>query len=281
VRAPNGRWHWSRPISDPAPGRHDTRFLVDGAIARLTLARPEIRNALTDQRILDEIRDAFATAEADPLITVLVVDADGPAFSAGGNVKDMANRSGLFAGDAEQIAEGYRRSIQTLTTTLANTDLVTIAAVNGAAVGAGFDLVLGCDLRIGSTDARFAHTFVDLGIIPGDGGAWLLPRIVGWQRAAELAFTARMIDAREALEMGVLLEVVEPDELGRRVDDLASTIASKPAHSLRLTKRLLRHARTMDLPAFLELTAALQAIAHTTDAHMEAVQQYVERLRDR
>lgn len=242
------------------------------------MARPDIRNALTDDRILVEIRDAFSHAESDPSVTVFVIDADGPAFSAGGNVKDMATREGMFAGDSEQIVERYRTSIQTLTTTLANTDLVTIAAVDGPAVGAGFDLVIGCDLRIGSTTARFAHTFVDLGIIPGDGGAWLLPRIVGWQRAAELAFTARSIDAEEALDFGVLLEVVEPDALAKRVDDLARTIGSKPAHSLRLTKRLFRHARTMDLPGFLDLTAALQAIAHSTDAHQAAVESYLERL---
>jgi enoyl-CoA hydratase/carnithine racemase len=245
------------------------------------LARPEIRNALTDDRILAEIRDAFAQAEADPTVTVLVLDADGPAFSAGGNVKDMANRSGMFEGDPERIAERYRDSIQTLTTTLASTDLVTIAAVDGPAVGAGFDMVLGCDLRIGSTNARFAHTFVDLGIIPGDGGAWLLPRIVGWQRAAELAFTARTIDATEAREFGVLLEVVTPDDLRSRVDELATQIASKPAHSLRLTKRLFRHSRTMDLAGFLDLTAALQAIAHSTPAHFEAVEAYLQRLQAR
>ena len=231
--------------------------------------------------MLGEIRRSVAEAEAERNVTVLVVEADGPAFSAGGNVKDMATRSGMFAGDPEQIAEEYRRSIQTLTTTFATTDLVTIAAVNGPAVGAGFDLVLGCDLRIGSTKARFAHTFVDLGIIPGDGGAWLLPRIVGWQRAAELAFTARMIDAHEARDIGVLLEVVDESHLRARVDELAATIGSKPAHSLRLTKRLLRHARTMDLPGFLELTAALQAIAHSTDAHHDAVESYLERLRTR
>jgi enoyl-CoA hydratase/carnithine racemase len=187
----------------------------------------------------------------------------------------------MFAGDPERIAEGYRNTIHTLTTTLASTDLVTIAAVDGPAVGAGFDLVLGCDLRIGSTAASFAHTFVDLGIVPGDGGAWLLPRVVGWQRAAELAFTARMVDAREAKEIGVLLEVVAPDELQERVENLASTIAAKPAHSVRLTKRLFRHARTMDLPGFLDLTAALQAIAHTTDAHHSAVAAYLDQLRRR
>ncbi|MEX1004421.1 MAG: enoyl-CoA hydratase-related protein [Acidimicrobiia bacterium] len=265
-------------MSDPAAPRRDTRFRIDGPIARLTLARPEIRNALTDERILYEIRSAFDEADADPRVTVLVVDAEGSAFSAGGNVKDMAQRAGMFEGDPEQLVESYRRTIQTLTTTLATTDLVTIAAVNGPAVGAGFDLALGCDLRLGGTSARFGHTFVDLGILPGDGGAWLLPRVVGWQRAAELAFTARMIDADEARELGVLLEVVPDSDLPARAEELATTIAAKPAHSIRLTKRLFRHARTMDLAGFLDLTAALQAVAHTTDAHETAVQKYIERL---
>lgn len=211
-------------------------------------------------------------------MNVLVLDSDGPAFSAGGDVKAMRDRTGMFEGGAEQILEGYRTSIQMLTRTLASTDLVTIAAVQGPAVGAGFDLVLGCDLRIGSTAARFAHTFVDLGIIPGDGGAWLLTRIVGHQKAAELSFTARMIGAEEARDAGVLLEVVDPDSLASRVDELATEIASKPGHSLRMTKRLLRHARTMDLEGFLDLTAALQSVAHTTDAHTTAVDTYLERL---
>ena len=193
----------------------------------------------------------------------------------------MAQRTGMFEGDPEHLVESYRRTIQTLTTTVANTDLVTIAAVNGPAIGAGFDLVLGCDLRLGGTSARFGHTFVDLGILPGDGGAWLLPRVVGWQRAAELAFTARIIDAEEARDLGVLLEVVADSDLPTRAEELATTIAAKPAHSLRLTKRLLRHSRTMDLPGFLELTAALQAVAHSTEAHQSAVEMYVERLRAR
>ncbi|MGH8958744.1 MAG: enoyl-CoA hydratase-related protein, partial [Acidimicrobiia bacterium] len=151
------------------------------------------------------------------------------------------------------------------------TDLATIAAVNGPAIGAGFDLVLGCDLRLGSTTARFAHTFVDLGIIPGDGGAWLLPRVVGWQRAAELSFTARAVEAAEAQAMGILLEVVEPELLLPRTMELAHLIASKPAHSIRLAKRLLRHARSMDLSGFLEFSAALQAVSHHTESHQQAI----------
>ncbi|MDX1447938.1 MAG: enoyl-CoA hydratase-related protein [Acidimicrobiia bacterium] len=248
-------------------------------MARLTLARPEIRNALTDEAFLDEIIDAVSAAESNEQATVLAIDAEGKAFSAGGNLKDMATGSGMFAGDPEILNENYRRSIQRLTRTLASTDLVMIAAVDGPAVGAGFDLVLWCDLRIGSPRARFAHTFVDLGIIPGDGGAWILPRVVGAQRAAELCFTARTIDASEARDYGILLEIVDEAEVASRVQELAEEIASKPAHSLRLTKRLLRQARTMDLDGFLDLTAALQAIAHSTDAHRQSVNAFLERFR--
>ncbi len=256
--------------------RHDTRLDKRDGVALLTLTRPEVRNALTGQRVLDEIISTVEAEDAADDTAVLIITGEGPAFSAGGNVKDMDSGSGLFAGDTGTIAEAYRRTIQRLTSTMAETDLVTIAAVNGPAVGAGFDLVLGCDLRIGSTNARFAHTFADLGILPGDGGAWILPRVVGWQRAAELAFTARMIDAEEAAAMDVLLEVVAPDQLMDRCQELAATIADKPRHSIRLTKRLFRHARHMDLPAFLDLTAAYQAIAHADPQHRTAVKAFLE-----
>ncbi len=240
-----------------------------GRVATLTLDEPETRNAITGAEALNAIVSALESDPAD--IGVLLITGAGPAFSAGGNIKDMAARQGLFAGSPEEIMEGYRSSIQRLTRALLETDLATIAAVNGPAIGAGFDLALGCDLRLGSTSARFAHTFVDLGIIPGDGGAWLLPRVVGWQRAAELAFTARSVGAEEAREMGILLEVTEPPDLMTRAMELARLIASKPAHSIRLAKRLLRHARSMDLPGFLEFSAALQAVSHHTEAHHQAM----------
>ena len=231
--------------------------------------------------MLEELLDAIDDAETDPGVAVLVLEAEGPAFSAGGNVKDMASRSGLFSGNAAELTEKYRDSIQQLTRMMATTDLVTIASVNGPAIGAGFDLVLGCDLRLGSPRARFAHTFIEMGIIPGDGGAWLLPRVVGWQRAAELAFTARSIDAEEAKELGVLLEVVPEGTLTAKVMDLASLIAAKSHPALRLAKRLLRQARQMDLDGFLELSAALQAVSHSTPEHDEAVHAYLEALQGR
>lgn len=246
----------------------------------VTLARPEIRNALTGQDMLEELLDAIHDAETDEETGVMVIDADGPAFSAGGNVKEMAAREGLFEGAPAVLTEKYRETIQQLTRFMATTDLVTIAAVDGPAIGAGFDLVLGCDLRIGSNRARFAHTFIEMGIIPGDGGAWLLPRVVGWQKATELALTARSVDADEALAIGILLEVVPGDELTDRVMGLARVIAAKPRPAVVMAKRLLRQARSMDLDGFLELSAALQAVAHSTPEHTEAVNAYVAKLKD-
>lgn len=254
---------------------------TEDGVAIVTLAQPEIRNAITGEEMIDDLLDALDDAESDPSTSVAILNAEGPAFSAGGNVKDMAAKEGLFAGSASEMTEKYRESIQQLTRFMATTDLVTIAAVNGPAVGAGFDLVLGCDLRYGSRNARFAHTFIEMGIIPGDGGAWLLPRVVGWQRATELALTARFITSAEAEKYGVLLEVVPEDALESHVLSVAQTIASKPRPAVIMTKRLLRQARTMDLDGFLEFSAALQAIAHTTPEHTTAVAEYVERLKNR
>jgi enoyl-CoA hydratase/carnithine racemase len=244
-------------------------FVADGRRGTLTLDEPATRNAITGAETLDTIISAIENPPAG--LGVLIITGTGPAFSAGGNVKDMAARRGLFSGSPEEIMEGYRATIQQLTRAILETDLVTIAAVNGPAIGAGFDLALGCDLRIGSTAARFAHTFVDLGVIPGDGGAWILPRALGWQRAAELSFTARVVEADEAKDIGILLEVVEPHRLMDRATELADLIAHKPAHSVRLAKRLLRHSRSMDLAGFLDFSAALQAVSHHTEDHLQAV----------
>lgn len=254
---------------------------TEAGVFMVTLAQPQTRNAITGEDMLEELLDAIHDAETDPDIGVLIIDAEGPAFSSGGNVKDMVEKIGLFAGSPSEIIERYRVTIQQLTRMLATTDLVTIAAVNGPAIGAGFDLVLGCDLRLGTSRASFAHTFIELGIIPGDGGAWLLPRVVGWQRATELAMTARSIDADTAVDWGILLEVVPDSKLSIRVMELALEIASKPRPAVVMAKRLLRQSKNMDLDGFLEYSAALQAVAHTTPEHEAAVASYVERLKSR
>ncbi len=252
-------------------------YEVDGGVATLTLNRPEIRNAITGLEMIDEIEDACRRTDADPSVSVLIVTGADPAFSTGGNVKDMRDGTTLFGGTPDEIAEGYRRTVQRIPRALFDLDVATIAAVNGAAVGAGCDITLMCDIRIASERARFGETFVNLGIIAGDGGSWFLPRAVGWQRAAELTFTGRIIEAGEALAMGMVLEVVPHEELMPRACALAGEIASKPPHAVRLAKRLLRRSRRLDLDEFLDLTAAYQALSHHTDDHDEAVAAFFEK----
>lgn len=156
-------------------------------------------------------------------------------------------------------------------------DIPTIAAVNGPAIGAGFDLVLYCDLAIASTDARFCEQFVNIGLIPGDGGAWILPRRLGWQIAADLAFTGRTVDAEEAKRIGIVREVVEPDALMARTRELAAHIAGRPPLAVRYIKMLLRQGWEQGLDEHLSHCAALQALCQKSDDHAAALDAFMQR----
>lgn len=257
------------------PKLTDATLELHGRVAVLTLDRDDVRNALTGTALVDDLLQTLAWAEAAPEVAVLVVTGAGAAFCAGGNVKEMAERKGIFAGSALDVQEQYRQGIQRLPRAMHRSDLVLVAAVNGPAVGAGFDLANMCDLRLAAEGARFGETFVNLGIIPGDGGAWFLQRLVGFQRAAELTLTGRLIDAQEALRLGLLLEVTTADRLLPRTLELASQIAAKPPQALRLAKRLLRMARRQDLDDFLEQCAAFQGMAHQTAEHQAALQAFL------
>lgn len=249
-----------------------------GRIATLTLNLPDTRNPISGRTIIDEIDDATRRIQYDDGISVLIITGAGKAFSAGGNVKDMKKRGGDFTGSALEIAEnGYRRGIQRIPLAIDRLDVPVIAAVNGAAVGAGCDLVAMCDIRIASTEARFGETFLNLGLIPGDGGSWFLTRQIGYQRAAELTFTARMIDAEEALAIGLVLKVVPPAQLMAEAMALAETIAAKPPRQLRLSKRLLKQAQRMSLVDFLDVCSLNNGAAQQTGDHMEGVTALLEK----
>jgi enoyl-CoA hydratase/carnithine racemase len=188
----------------------------------------------------------------------------------------------MFAGDVMEIQDQYRRGIQQLPLVLHKAEIPLIAAVNGAAIGVGFDLACMCDLRVGSSKALLGETFVNLGIVPGDGGAWFLQRLVGYQRAFEMILTGRLIDAREALEIGLFLEVTEPGELSARARSLAARIAAQPPRAVRMTKRLMMRAqREDDLESFLDLCACFQGMAHHNEEHRLAVTAFLEKLGDK
>jgi len=259
------------------PQLTDARLTLENRVAELTFNRDDVRNALTGTALVEEIIATLDWCNRTEEVSVLILTGAGAAFSAGGNVKQMRDREGIFAGSTLQIQDQYRRGIQQLPLAMQRCEIPLIAAVNGPAVGAGMDLACMCDLRLGSTRALLGETFLNLGIIPGDGGAWFLPRIVGAQRAAELIFSGRLVKADEAKELGLLLEVVADEELLSRARALAAQIAAKPPQALRLTKRLLKLGQQQELPEFLDLCASFQAMAHQTEDHIEAVNAFLEK----
>ncbi len=251
------------------------RYEQTDAVVTLTLNDPDARNALSTQAQWDEVVDACARIQADLSVRAVVLTGAGTAFCAGGNVKDMKNKSGIAAGGGFQIREGYRRGIQRIPIAFWHLDVPTIAAVNGPAIGAGCDLACMADIRIASEKAKFAESFVKLGIIPGDGGAWLLPRVIGFSKAAELTFTGDTIDAAQALAIGMVSKVVAPDQLLSEAHALAGRIAANPGPALRMAKRLLREGQHQRIEALLEMSAAFQALAHQTPEHEQALDAFL------
>ena len=245
-----------------------------GAIVTLMMNSPETRNALTGNSAPQEFVDACARITEDLSVRVVVLTGAGPVFSSGGNLKHMQE---LFDAPPSTIRQWYRQGIQRLATALYNLEVPTIAAVNGAAIGAGCDLTCMCDIRIAADSASFAESFIRVGLIPGDGGAWLLPRVVGMSKAAEMSFTGESLSAAEALACGLVSRVVPADQLMTEALALAARIAANPGAGLRLTKRLLREGQHMRLESLLEMSAGFQALAHKTAHHVEAVNAFVEK----
>lgn len=259
------------------PKLTDALLHIDGRVATLTLNRHDVRNALTGTHLIDDIVTVADWVNRDDGVSVLIVTAAGSAFSAGGNVKDMAERGGDFAGDVAEVAARYRRGIQRIPLALQQVEVPIIAAVNGPAIGAGFDLANMADIRLASSRATFGETFLSLGLIPGDGGAWFLQRLIGYQQAFELTLSGRVIDADEAKALGIVLEVVEPERLMERARELATRFARQPPKALRLTKRLMKMAQRMELKDFLDLCASFQGLCHQEPEHLAAVQRLLKK----
>ncbi|MDO3396904.1 crotonase/enoyl-CoA hydratase family protein [Nocardioides sp. SOB44] len=260
---------------------HDGPLRVerDGHVETWTIDLPETRNPISGPDVVAAFVEHTARVDRDGDVRAVILTGAGSAFSAGGNVHEMAERRGMFSGAPYEQRNGYRHGIQQIPLALRRCEVPFIAAVNGPAVGAGCDLAMMCDLRIASTKAFFAESFVQLGIIPGDGGAWFLTRAIGPARAAEMALTGDRVDAATALEWGMVSRVVEPEDLLGAARDLAERVAKNPPHATRMAKKLLQESQQRDLEGVLELSAAMQAISHHTQDHTDAVQAFVERTR--
>ncbi|HTO40849.1 MAG TPA: crotonase/enoyl-CoA hydratase family protein [Rhizomicrobium sp.] len=246
-------------------------------VVTLTINRPESRNPLGEEGDGALFSDAAAQINADRDVRCVILTGAGKAFSAGGNVKAMRERSGAFAGGTVAIRERYRNGIHRIVRALWNIEVPVIAAINGPAIGLGNDVACLADLRLAADTAIFGATFLRIGLVPGDGGAWILPRTIGHARAAELFFTGDTIDAPTALQWGLVSRLTPPDQLMAEARALASRICRQPPDVLRMTKRMMREGQTVSFDTILEMSAGMQALAHLTEDHQEAVNAFFEK----
>lgn len=249
----------------------------EGSVAILTLDRPEMMNALGEPGDGNAMSAACIAINDDPDIRCAILTGAGKAFSAGGNVKAMADTEAVYNGPVMHARSQYRDNIHRLLRALYGLDVPLIAAVNGPAIGLGCDVACLADIRLASPHAKFGVTFLKLGLVPGDGGAWVLPRVIGMSRAAELFFTGDVIDAPTAEKWGLVSEVVAAEKLMERALALAMRISAQGPHALRLTKALLRQGRDSDYSAALEAAANAQVIAHQTADFREGVAALLEK----
>ena len=248
-----------------------------GPVAVLTINRPETRNPLGHDGDGEAFAAAAARINGDRSIRAVILTGAGKAFSAGGDVKAMREKGGAFAGPGVSIRERYRTGIHKIVRSIWGIEVPVIAAVNGPAIGLGNDVACLADTRIASDTAIFGATFLKIGLIPGDGGAWLLPRVIGMARASELLYTGETIDAQTALQWGLVSKVVPAATLQDEAMKLANRMAAQPPDVLRMTKRLLREGQSVSFDNIMELSAAMQALAHHTEDHVEAVNAFFEK----
>jgi len=236
----------------------------------IQLNRPDAHNAIS-LLMVEELTYALKTADNDSNVRVIFLEGAGKSFCAGGDIKDMESKSGMFAGESNELRLRYQQGIQQIPVTIEALRTPLIGKINGPAIGAGCDLAAMCDVRIGTTRTRFAETFSKLALVPGDGGTWFLPRVVGYSKAMEMFLTGDMYSADQAHEMGLLNFVVQKEDLDKETLQLCLKIAGNSPVALSMTKRALKQSFNSELAAHLDLLAAYQGITQRTSDHFEGL----------
>lgn len=254
----------------------DLKYEKEGHLVTLTLDREEARNAYSEEMV-ESLVAAFDAAEMDGEVRCVIVTGAGGTFSGGGDLKMMQEHSGMFEGNPVQLRSAYLRGIQRIPRRLARFEKPVIAAINGPAIGAGLDLACMADIRVAAQGARFGSTFVKLGLIPGDGGAYLLSRVIGFPRALDLILTGRLIDTLEAERIGLLHESVDAADLMTTARSWASRVSANAPLAVRMAKSAVYNSWDLPFDAALNLAATYQGIVQNTADHDEGVAAIIER----
>lgn len=249
------------------------KFSIDGGIGRITLDRVERMNAFTFEMI-DAWVEALHECRRNDDVKVVIVTGAGTAFCSGGDIVEMGER--LDQTPEQRKSELFDR-IERIPLALEDLDKPVIAAVNGVATGAGMDMALMCDLRYAAASARFAETYVNVGLVPGAGGAHYLPRLVGVSKALELFLTGDFIDAEEALRLGIVNKVFPDDRLKAEVDAIATKIMNAPPLTVRMIKRAIYQGMRNDLRTNLDLISSHYAVITATERHKSAVRTFIKK----
>lgn len=252
------------------------RLTVDtDGIATLTLNRPDQLNAF-DLPMIEAWRAALESAETDERVKVIVVTGAGRAFCAGGDFEEMAKFSEM---DSLERKNFLYRNVHRIPLALERMEKPVIAAINGAARGAGLDMALMCDIRLMSQSATLAETYINIGLMAGDAGSWFLPRLIGTARALELFWTGRVVGAEEAERIGMINRAVPDAELLNATYDLARTIASKPQQAVRFFRRAVYQSQTMALATHLDMVSSHMSVLEDTPEHRAGIAAFRERTR--
>lgn len=242
----------------------------------VVLNNPEQMNAITTEMI-NSLTEVLTYADFDKSIRVIVITGKGVNFCAGGDIKAMEEKSGMFAGDSNELRARYQQGIQRIPQCIENLSVPVIAMVNGAAVGAGCDLAMMCDLRIGHHKTKFAETFTRMGLVPGDGGTFFLQRIVGYSKAMQMFLTSKTYQGIEAQDFGLLNFLFEESGMEEETKKIADTIAGNSPVAQKLTKKAMKVSYLHDLQTSLDLLASFQGIAQRTSDHFEAIKSFKEK----
>ena len=248
----------------------------DDRIVKITLNRPDTRNALSGD-IIEGLVEYIQKADKDKNVGCVILTGAGKSFSSGGNLQEIKDMTTKDQMTQAQLEDWYRFGIQKIPLTMNSIDVPVVAAVNGHAIGAGNDLCTMCDIRIAGEDAKFSESFLRIGIIPGDGGSWFLPKIIGLARANEMILTCDVLDANKALDWGLVSKVVPNENLIIEAQKLAYKISAQPPEASRRAKRLLRMSQNVPLQDALEMAASQQSMLQQLDDHREAIDALLEK----